>query len=301
MRTLSFGIFFALLGSTASAATIESFSFTGVIESWAAPQTGDYRITAIGAQGASADPGYEGGRGAQIEGSFTFNEGDVFQILVGGAGTNDSINGGGGGGTFFVSFLDAPLLIAGGGGGTRTLVSQNGTDASITQAAYTASGSGPTYSPTLKTTDIGQGGIVSARSWGSAGGGFYSAGGSDSICGSRAVGGGDWASGMFGGSNDGVTTGPGGFGGGGSGDGCAGGGGGGGYSGGDGGRIAGGGGSYNSGLDQFALTGVGYGNGSLTIEYEAFAAIPIPATLPLLLTGLGGLALMRGRSRKPLS
>ena len=228
--------------ASAKAQVTETFSFTGSVDRWTAPQTGKFRIVGIGAQGASADPSFAGGRGAQIEGTFNFSKGDVFQIVVGGAGTANAGNGGGGGGTFFVTADGTPLLIAGGGGGTRVDVLQNGTDASITQAAFNASGGSTTYIPTLKTTDIGQGGIASSSSWGSAGGGFYSEGADDPSCGTAPAGGGDWESGMAGGNGE-TTTAPGGFGGGGSGDGCRGGGGGGGYSGGDGGRVAGGGGS----------------------------------------------------------
>lgn len=257
-----------LIVSAASAVgqTTETFTFTGSIDNWSAPQAGDYRIVAIGAQGASADPDHQGGRGARIEGTFTLSAGEVFRILVGGAGTAGAGDGGGGGGTFFVRADDIPFLIAGGGGGTRAVVDQDGTDASTAEAAFTASGSGTTYTPVLKTTDIGAGGVNSSGSWGSGGGGFFGAGQPDPICGTASAGGGDWASGMEGG-NGASTSGPGGFGGGGSGDGCNGGGGGGGYSGGDGGRVAGGGGSFNAGSDQVAIAGVGLGDGLLQIIY----------------------------------
>ena len=77
--------------------TTETFTFTGSIYNWSAPQAGDYRIVAIGAQGASADPDHQGGRGARIEGTFTLSAGEVFQILVGGSGTAGAGDGGGGG------------------------------------------------------------------------------------------------------------------------------------------------------------------------------------------------------------
>lgn len=304
----------AMSAAGAAAQSTETFTYTGTIESWTAPQAGEYRIVAIGAQGASADPGYVGGRGARIEGTFTLAAGDGFQILVGGAGSIGQMsgfdfNGSGGGGTFFVASDGTPFLIAGGGGGTRRGALQNGTDASITEAAFNASGSTPVYTPTLKTTGIGEGGIASSPTWGSAGGGFFSAGARDPSCGTASAGGGDWASGMTGGSNA-TTTAPGGFGGGGSGDGCAGGGGGGGYSGGDGGLIAGGGGSFNAGADQVALAGVGLGDGLLQIIYvlvlgptseEEIARLAAAAGLTGRVVVLNARDLTRARGRDSLA
>lgn len=298
--------FVAFVPASAAAMTTDSFAYTGSIVSWIAPHTGSYTVTAIGAQGASGDVNYRGGRGAQITGTFDLIVGTVFQILVGGVGGGQgSGNGAGGGGTFFVTAADNPLLVAGGGGGTRSAVLQNGTDASVTQAAYRASGSSASYTPTLKhASTIGQGGIVSSGSWGSGGGGFFSNGQNDGNNSSGNGGGKSWLNGMLGGSagscgSPGLVS-VGGFGGGGSGNGCYGGGGGGGYSGGDGGRVAGGGGSYNAGYAQMALAGVGYGHGSLTITYDKMSVVPLPAALPLLAGGLGilGLAGWRRRERK---
>ncbi len=274
----------------------------GGIQNWLIPYSGSYRITATGAQGASADVGYVGGLGAQIIGEFTFVVGDLLQIVVGqmGIGQSSGRNGGGGGGTFVVDADDNPLLVAGGGGGTRTSVRQNGTDASVTEYAYTASGSGITYVPTLKTDDLGLGGDVSSRSWGSGGAGFYGNGAADGVWGD---GGSSWLEGMLGGHNDlYVNYADGGFGGGGSGNGSLGGGGGGGYSGGDGGRVAGGGGSYNTGSNQFAYAGIGYGDGSLSIELLSDipvepAPVPEPSTFILLGAGLAGLGFY-SRKRK---
>ncbi|MGG7567505.1 VPLPA-CTERM sorting domain-containing protein [Rhodovulum sp. DZ06] len=289
------------LAGPASAVT-QSFSYTGAIAFWTAPQDGEYRITATGAQGASGDSRFRGGRGARIAGTFFLTAGDIFQVLVGGMGLGQGSgsNGGGGGGTFFVSFDDRPLLVAGGGGGTRASVTQNGTDASVATAGYSASGSAAGYSPVLKTGRIGLGGIMSSYTWGSGGGGFYGGGQAD---GGYGRGGASWANGMTGGA---ATSGcgaaaRGGFGGGGAGNGCYGGGGGGGYSGGDGGRVAGGGGSYNAGLDPLAFRGAGYGNGSLTISYElalsTVSDVPVPAALPLMLGGIAALLAARGRRR----
>ena len=46
-------------------------------------------------------------------------------------------------------------------------------------------------------------------------------------------------------------------------------------------------------FDNTAATGAGYAYGN--ISYELAAAVPLPASLPLILAGLGGLALARRR------
>lgn len=253
---------------------------TGGIQSWTVPASGTYTITATGAQGASGDTGFVGGRGAQVSGQFNLTAGQVLQLVVGqqGVGQSSGTNGGGGGGSFVVS-SGTPLLVAGGGGGTRTSVNQNGCDASITQYAVTGSGSATTSPCTLETTNLGVGGIISSSSWGSAGAGFNGDGATDTSGGGTHGGGYSWANGMLGGTSDAVCdfSAPGGFGGGGAGNGCDGGGGGGGYSGGDGGRVAGGGGSFNSGTSPTATAAVGVGDGSIVIQSGTLAvATPVP-------------------------
>ncbi len=242
----------------AVAATVYTYTYTGSVGTFAAPTSGRYSVEAIGAAGVSAQAGFTGGSGAEVIGDFNFRRGQTYQYAVGGMGTSDGCSGGGGGGTFFVDSSGDPLIVAGGGGGTRMHVLQNGTDASLTPYGTNASGSNETYTPTTKTMDLGQGGIVSSGSWGSGGAGFYGDGASDF---NPGQGGTAWASGLAGGAGPAA----GGFGGGGSGNGSCGGGGGGGYSGGDGGRVAGGGGSYDTGLDPLLLAGVGAGDGELII------------------------------------
>lgn len=290
-----------LLSPAGVAAATMDFAYTGAIETWSATQTGKYRITAVGAQGASASRNFSGGRGAKIAGSFSIKAGEKFKVLVGGAGSVDLYgSGGGGGGTFFVSWQDTPLLIAGGGGGTRVHVLHDGIDASITERGYAANHQDAASAPAFSSQAPGMGGLVASGSWGSAGAGFHGNGADDAPGG----GGKSWANGMQGGryGSFGVCSGAnGGFGGGGSGNGCFGGGGGGGYTGGDGGRQAGGGGSFNAGIDAFALAGAGHGNGSLSIAFlhgeEAPAPVPLPASLPLLLAGVGGLVFLRRRRK----
>ena len=274
---------------------------TGGIQNWATPSSGTYRITAIGAQGASSDPSYVGGLGALIAGDFTFAAGTSLQLAVGQMGTGQSggSNGGGGGGSFIVDLSNSPLLIAGGGGGTRYAVFQNGCDASITAFGIIGSLGRHISSCAQKTTGLGLGGIVSGVSWGSGGGGFFGDGAADSSSTNSGDGGNSWANGLTGGQPStctftGTISGFGGFGAGGSGDGCWGGGGGGGYSGGDGGRVAGGGGSWNTGANPLATAGVGIGHGSISIELlSSTVPVPEPNTLALLGLGLAGLGLSR--------
>jgi hypothetical protein len=274
----------ALAALAAPAMRADTFAYTGTIVSWTVPTTGTYLITAIGAQGGEGTDccGFVGGLGAEIEGTFSLTAGTVLEIAVGGEGQSSDGNGGGGGGSFVVDSSNNPLVIAGGGGGIRTNAGQDGTNASITEFAYDASGGSPIYTPVLKSTGLGQGGIVSSPTWGSAGAGFNSNGASDTIGG--GTGGSSWFNGLAGGAgNPGCLPAAGGFGGGGSGNGCDGGGGGGGYSGGDGGFVAGGGGSYNAGADPFALAGAGVGNGSVDIDLQ-MAAVPEPGSILLLAT-----------------
>jgi hypothetical protein len=233
-------------------------------QTWSVPVSGLYRITAIGAQGASAQIGFQGGRGAQLTGEFFLIAGTRLRVVVGQVGSKTTMSGAGGGGSFVVEAPDNPLLVAGGGGGTRMQANQNGCDASITTFGIIG-GSFSSSSCAVKTIDNGRGGRFSF-SWGSAGGGFFGDGASDAPFGE---GGRSWANGMRGGATGdgcGRALAPGGFGGGGTGNGCFGGGGGGGYSGGDGGFIAGGGGSFNIGRNPVAVRGAGVGNGSVSIE-----------------------------------
>ena len=101
------------------------------IQSYIIPFTGNYVLTAAGAQGgAGASPG---GRGARVEGLFYFRQGEILEIIVGmqgGAGwqrafapDHTACGGGGGGATWIWKTAAAnsrptwPLLVAGGGGG----------------------------------------------------------------------------------------------------------------------------------------------------------------------------------------
>lgn len=106
--------------SAYSAATWASNSsylnVSGGIESWTAPATGSYKITAAGAAGAGGAKAQ--GLGAIISATVNLTKGNVYRILVGQAGSNGSGgSGGGGGGTFFADASNNPIIVAGGGAG----------------------------------------------------------------------------------------------------------------------------------------------------------------------------------------
>lgn len=232
---------------------------------WTVPTTGTYIIEAFGAQGASAQSGRVGGRGARMRGEFSLTAGTRLTLVVGQAGTSDGCSGGGGGGSY-VANGSTPLLVAAGGGGTRTSVSQNGCDGKSSRQAGTGSRSNSTWGCGSKSTStIGAGGIVSASSWGSGGGAWSRDGAYEYNTNNRGRG---FTNGSLGGGFSSTYRAYGGFGGGGAGNGSCGGGGGGGYSGGDGGRLAGGGGSYNSGSSQSNSTGARSGDGQITIDLK---------------------------------
>lgn len=247
------------------------------IQNWTVPATGTYRITAVGAQGASGDADYEGGLGARLQAELSLDSGTVLAVAVGQVGLDNECNGGGGGGSYVVDPADEPLLVAGGGGGTRASVLQNGCDASLTTFGVMGSGNQQTSECTVKDVDEGLGGIVSSNSWGSGGAGFLGDGAIDPSGGTTAAL--SWSSGMLGGGIG--ASAEGGFGGGGSGDGSCGGGGGGGYSGGDGGRVAGGGGSFAAASAANLVSEIaGLGDGSVTIEPLDTVAPAEPVAVP---------------------
>ncbi len=264
---------------------------SGGIQNWTVSATGTYRITAVGAQGESAQVPFAGGLGASLRADLFLEVGAVLQIAVGQAGLAFNSSGGGGGGSFVVSPTDEPLLVAGGGGGTRLSAEQDGCDASLTTFGIAGVSISPTSDCPVKDVDEGQGGIVTDDSWGSGGAGFFGDGELDVNGGTTAAL--SWANGVLGG---GIGGAQGGFGGGGGGNGSFGGGGGGGYSGGDGGWIA------------------GSGPGSVTIETleivppqpepepepepEAAPPVPVPAVPLFGVALLAGLLLLIGTRRR---
>ena len=274
----------ALLGSLALAGTaqaqasqcvtpLHSFAYTGAIETYTVPSTGDYWIEAAGAEGGKATNSYLGsGRGATVGGKFQLTAGSALRVLVGQqapATTSGSYAGwgnGGGGGSFVTLAAaslpnDQPLLVAGGGGGSGDVDNAN----KHGQAGL-AGGAGSVNGGAGGTAGSG-GAQPSAGSYTSgAGGGFLGDGANNNpiTTGHTANGGQAFVNGGAGGNSSNHA--PGGFGGGGAGVGVTTGGGGGGYSGGGAGHripggIGGGGGSFNAGADAMApLVGATDGN-----------------------------------------
>lgn len=256
---------------------------TNGIQLWTVPETGTYRITAKGAQGAPYEE-TAGGRGAIISGEFSLTGGEKIQILV---GQTSSVASGrlyrssaGGGGSFVVKYtgitniVDDILVIAGGGGGTGSSPIQPQSDGQTGPSGGRARLNTFNYGGAGGTD--GRGGSVGTATANGPGGGFLTNGSTSSNAHGLS-----FLNGGLGG-NTNTTYAPtgGGFGGGGapnngdfnrySG--------GGGYSGGGasnaGDSVAqsniggGGGGSYNAGANATALGGDdgNYGTGSVTIE-----------------------------------
>ncbi|GAP95955.1 glycine-rich protein [Leptolyngbya sp. NIES-2104] len=99
----------ALLGAVAAgvayatpAAALQTFNFTGSLQSWTVPITGTYTITTFGAQGGNR-VGLPGGLGGRTGADFNLAAGQTISILVGGQGGNSNVRGSGGGGGTFVA------------------------------------------------------------------------------------------------------------------------------------------------------------------------------------------------------
>ncbi len=287
------------LGLTAAWGQITVLNYTGGFVTYTVPAgVTSLAIEALGAQGASGNPSFVGGRGAKMSGEFAVTPGTTLLVAVGGkgAGQSSNSNGGGGGGSFVVRVDPAgthtmavaagpfaagtkvtPLIVAGGGGGTRASAGQNGNPGVVglngtsSSGASSIGGGSPVTAPEM-------GGIAASSSWGSGGGGFVGNGGND---GSFGCGGKSFINGAAGGTGCGSSgdNAAGGFGCGGQGRGSFGGGGGGGWSGGQGGFVGGGGASYNTGTSQVNATGFRNGDGQVTIQVLCLGLTPdIPVT-----------------------
>lgn len=261
------------------------YGVTSGIQWWVVPQSGSYRLLALGASGGTGIAG--AGLGASIQGIFNLSEGEILRIAVGHVGLSSGTASGGGGGTFVWKSTETstPLVIAGGGGG---------------------GGYGTGDQNGKITTSAGAGG--NGGGWSSGVGGAGGTLGGAGLCGTGGMpgcntgGGGGWlanATGAVPGKGlPGLFVGGGtlgGFGGGGGGyvgSSNSAGGGGGGYSGGGGGGwgssgnyvggSGGGGGSYNSGTSQSNAAGVNTGAGSfqITLVTPLAVATSINVTFP---------------------
>lgn len=254
------------------------------VQYWTVPTTGNYRITAKGAQGSN--PNGNGGRGAVMQGEFSLVKGERYMLLVGQIAPNtgrEDISSSGGGASWVVKYtgttatVEDILIVAGGGGGANI-------DTPDTAHASTSTvGNSGTFVDGGTGGTAGSGGNQGDGGSNGAGGGFLTDGYSD--VGITSNGGGkSFLSGGLGGESN-ITYSPegGGFGGGGSPTngtfGRASGGGG--FSGGGSSEVSlistpqsglagGGGGSYNTGTNQVNVTGAVLGNtgtGSISIVF----------------------------------
>ena len=182
--------------TAASAATTETFDYTGGVQTWTVPPgvtSGTFDV--YGASGGeSGSPGFEAGKGGRARSVLALTPGSTVYIVVGGAGAwpGAGYNGGGngswfgGGGATDIRIggrtLDSRVLVAGGGGGAAQYTGQAGHGGGLTGTGagggggtQTAGGSG-TY-PDWKGS-FGQGGTDGGVNMiGGGGGGWYGGGG----------------------------------------------------------------------------------------------------------------------------
>jgi hypothetical protein len=240
-------------------------------------------IDAKGAEGGGGNFAVVGGKGAQVQASFSVTAAEVLNVVVGGGGGSVASGGGGGGGSFVYRSPTATglLIAAAGGGGARA------TDAGIPGSATTTASDGESGNGTGGTAGTGGnggGGGSGVNPGGAGGGGLLTDGGNGSSppVGTGAIGGKALVFGSAGGSgqDSDLGGGHGGFGGGG-GAASGGGGGGGGYNGGGGGggglAAGGGGGSFfaTSATNTSGTSGANTGNGQVTITYANPTAITL--------------------------
>ena len=242
---------------------------TNGVQSWVAPFSGTYTITAAGGAGGTAN-GQAGGQGAIISGQFQVQAGQVIRMMVGQKAADRNGASGGGGGTFVVDATNTPMIVAGGGSGAASGAAGN--NGEIT----TNGGEGDGCVGNGGQNGNGGGSAANCGQGAGGGGGFFTDGQSNSSWGSQR--GFGFANGGLGGvsSNGGAD---GGFGGGaGTHTNNTGGGAGGGYSGGGAPNhgsawSGGGGGSFNAGSNQVNQNGGNSGDGWVRVFY----GIPQPS------------------------
>src|ERR1700733_403744 len=100
-KFLLVGVSIAALAASAGEAGAKVFGFTGSVQTYRVPETGEYEIILAGAQGGSSFDGNAGGMGAILGGDIFLRQNELLGIFVGGAGYSlPGYAGGGGGGTF---------------------------------------------------------------------------------------------------------------------------------------------------------------------------------------------------------
>jgi hypothetical protein len=292
-KFLLIGVSVVALATSAAMSAAEAgamvFTFTGAVQTYVVPETGEYEITLAGAQGGSSTDGNPGGMGAVVGGDIFLKQNELLGIFVGGAGYSFPGYAGGGGGGTFLGNPNRVFFIAGGGGGggygERSIADgrpgRSQRSASAGRGGNGGAGGSGGYG--------GEGGQDPTGFNGGGGSGLNSPGG-DGFEGKKGLSGyGGYA--YYGGLPGG------GFGGGGAG--YSGGGGGGGFSGGGGGTGGnkaggggGGGGSFIIGraTDTFGFTGANSGNG-----YASIMMVPEPSTWAMILAGFSAMGVMLAR------
>ena len=138
------------------------FTYTGGIQSFVVPSTGNYKLEVWGAQGGDASP-YYGGMGGYASGTIDLTAGQTIYIYVGqvgqGAGGGSAWNGGGGGtccgaggggGTDFrlggTALANRVIVAGAGGGGSNDTPQGNGGDGGGSSGLYGTVGAPGTQS-----------------------------------------------------------------------------------------------------------------------------------------------------------
>lgn len=269
-----------LSGSALQAQIVQTFSYTGSLQTFTVPTTCVNQVTidCRGAQGGGNGSG--GGRGARMVGVYTVTPGMVLNVVVGQMGQLQSggqtQNSSGGGGGSFVWTTGPTLLVAAGGGGGLCNYSGSVPPTALNNGTVSTAGNpgdGPAWSGTNGVNGIngngGTGGQLNSNFDSGGGAGWLNNSGGPHDGGSFP----NFAGGTgYCGGGGGGCGGVGGYGGGGGGgNDYGGGGGGGGYSGGGGGTDpthGGGGGSFSSGTNQSNTSGYQDGNGLVVISYN---------------------------------
>ncbi len=162
-----------LLAGNAQAQTIETFTFTGSMQTFTVPPcVSQVTIAAHGAKGsngnASTSPAGIGGNGAVVIGTYPVLGGDVLNIFVGGQGTltTGGFNGGG---------VNSANSSAGGGGASDVRLNGSAlTDRIIVAGGGGAGGNGGCFGNTISGGNGGPGGgNGTAGTNSSAGGGGF--------------------------------------------------------------------------------------------------------------------------------